>query len=177
MNDERRFPTQVRESRQAWRPNNESPHVAKAHPVPYWLLRVRYVEQDGKTYIVQPLDADADVAVAKRRRGAEQYPPPHDQRPRGVRLMRWSHVALLAAVFGGVGGVFLGVIVLLAALIHLVGLRLRVRRWLQSTSGEAASLPASASSERFRVLAALGEGLVACLLGALVTLLLARYIL
>jgi hypothetical protein len=72
-------------------------------------------------------------------------------------------------------GVLLGGLVVVAALVRLAQFSRRVSRWRRRHRGLGAipPLPAAATAERSRLLAAVGQGLLAILLGGLVFLVLA----
>jgi hypothetical protein len=139
--------------------------------------------RDG-AYLVRDLDEGHLLRVPRGSAQPEQFPPQGGQRrqtQRGALLLRVSKYALIGAFLGGVGGVLLGVLVALCAVIQLGRFKVRVRRWQRrSRMGRhdvQDLLPASASSERSRLLGALGQGVLAAVLGAGVCLLLLPHVL
>jgi len=136
---------------------------------------VRYEEATERVYLVHALPNDHVIQVPKSYAPAEPFPLVSGQHVRGVRLLRWSIYALLGVGLGGFGGILLGVLVVLVAGAQLARFSRRIRQWRrgrQSASGIPA-LPAAASAERLRLLAALGQGLLAIALGTLLLALLA----
>lgn len=130
---------------------------------------VRYEDATERMYLVRTLDDDRLIQVSKRYALSEPSAPARVQSPRSARLLRWSMYALMGVGLGGLGGMLLGVLVVLAAGTQLVGFSRRLRRWRreqQEASGIPA-LPAVASAERLRLLGALGQGLLAVALGSL----------
>jgi hypothetical protein len=113
------------------------------------------------------------IKVPKSYAPVEPFPQTSGQHARGARVLRWSGYALLAVGLGGLGGVLLGFLVVLAAGIQLARFSWRVRRWRRGRQGASSihPLPASASAERLRLLGALGQGLLAVALGSLLVLL------
>jgi hypothetical protein len=132
-----------------------------------------FVRQSDEAYVVRDLDdlAAGDlVSVPKHYAVAEPFPSTRDQQVPGTRLLRWSTLALLAAVCGGLGGILLGGLVTLVATVQLQRFTLRVRRWRRRYRGADGSpmppvLPAAASAERLRLLTAWVQGMLAIVLG------------
>ncbi len=143
-------------------------HVADTQP-----LIVRYAEQREHHYLVHELDSGDTVSVPKRRATDAVDASHNSRRPPGFLLLRWSKYALVGVVCGGALGIVLGVIVVCVGLVRLTGFRVRARRWLRRNSTD--PLPAIAATERMYLLAALGQGMLAMLLGgAVLALLLER---
>ena len=147
-------------------------HIGARVPGP---LTARYLDEDDGVYLVAEPRGERTAQVAKRREVVEPFPPTRRGSAPGVRLLHWSAYALVGAVCGGVPGVVLGSMVTLLALVRLGQFSRRVRRWWlrQSRSdgrGGVLQLPAAVTAERLRLLAALGQGLLAVLLGCLVFL-------
>jgi len=84
---------------------------------------------------------------------------------------------MLAVSLGGAPGVLLGIFVVLTAAIRLARFGVRTRRWRyrHRRLDGGTPFPAEASIERVRLLAALGQGVVAIVLGSAVLALLAAY--
>ena len=82
-------------------------------------------------------------------------------------MLRLSWLALAGAVCGGVAGVLLGMAIILVALARLASLSRRVRHSRQRRS-RGAAVPETVTIERLRLLAALGQGVLAVFLGTLV---------
>lgn len=124
---------------------------------------------------MRSLGDDRVIQVPRSYAAAEPFPLVSGQRAPGARLLRWSRYALLGVGVGGFGGILLGVPVVLAAGVQLARLTRRVRRWRKRRRGLAESplLPAAASAERLRLLGALGQGVLAIVLGLLLLGLLA----
>lgn len=141
------------------------PRVADAQP-----LIVRYADQHERDYLVQELDSGDTVPVPKRRATDDVSPLQKGHRPPGALLLRWSKYALLGVVCSGAPGIVLGVVVVCVSLVRLSGFRARVSRWLRRDNS--AALPAIATTERLHLLAALGQGVFAILLGSMVLALL-----
>lgn len=135
-----------------------------ALPVP---LQARYVAQTDTAYLVGEPGGTRTAHVQKRRAVSAPYPPPRGRDARGVGVLRLSSLALAGAVCGGVVGVLLGMAITLVALARLAALSRRVRR-PRRRGPRGAALPEAMTTERLRLLAALGQGLLAVLLGALV---------
>lgn len=133
-------------------------------------LIARFVEEDADEYLVGDPWSSRTARVPKRRAFAEPSSPEQRRRASSERLLRWSSYALVGVVCGGVVGIALGVIVVLAALMRLTSLSSRLQRWRrrQRVSGDQAALPAEATRERMQLLAALGQGLLGILLGSAV---------
>jgi hypothetical protein len=142
-------------------------------------LLVRYESQTPDQYLVRDLAGDEMIEVPKRYASPVPFPVTPRPHQRGARLLRWSAWALAGAWFGGALGVALGTLVVLVALLQLSEFGGRVRRWRRQgpSSDEAPGLlPAAAAMERQRLRAALGQGLLAVLLGAGVMALLLPYL-
>lgn len=139
---------------------NNSP----AHAGP---LIVRFVEEDDDSYLVGEPGGDRTARVPKRRAFTASSTPAQRRSASSERLLRWSSYALVGAVLGGVLGIALGCIVMLAALIRLARLSGNLRRWQrrQRAGGNPRLLPEGATRERMQALAALGQGFLAALLG------------
>lgn len=133
----------------------------------YGPLIVRFVEEDDDAYLVGEPGGSRTVRVPKRRTFAAGSTPEQRRAGSSERLLRWSSYALVGAVFGGALGVALGCFVILAALIRYARLTSRVRSWRrrQRASGKPTLLPEPATRERMQLLAALGQGFLAVLLG------------
>jgi hypothetical protein len=140
---------------------------------------VRYEEATERAYLVQALHDAQMIKVPKSYAPVEPFPLISGKHARGVRVLRWSGYALLAVGPGGLVGVLLGFLVVLAAGIQLVRFSWRVRRWRRGRQGASGihPLPASASAERLRLLGALGQGLLAVALGSLLLVLLTWHLL
>jgi hypothetical protein len=139
--------------------------------------------RDG-AYLVRDLDEGHLLRVPTGSAQPEQFPLHGGQRrqtQRGALLLRVSKYALIGAFLGGVGGVLLGVLVALSAVIQLGRFNRRVRRWRHRSHVEPGEpgdlLPAMASSEWLRLRAALGQGALAALVGAGICLLLLPHVL
>jgi hypothetical protein len=142
---------------------------------------VAFTDQRDGAYLVHDLDEDQPLLVPRGYAQPEPFPHTQGQAQRGALLLRWSKYALIGALLGGVGGLALGALVALAAVIQLGRFKRRVRRWQRrARMGRHDAqdlLPASASSERSRLLGALGQGVLAAVLGAGVCLLLLPHLL
>jgi hypothetical protein len=157
-------------------PSRKKPRIADDERVALLVpLRARYVDQTDTAYIVGEPSGMRTAHVQKLRDASEPYPP---RGARGVGLLRLSSLALAGAICGGIGGVLLGLVTTLVALERLASLSSRVRRRQRSQqhgrqgSLQSAALPEAATTERLRLIAALGQGVLAVLLGALVLALL-----
>jgi hypothetical protein len=141
-------------------------------------LAVRFIEQTDTEYAVGELRGPRTARVPKRRAVADPFLSPSRQGMPGRGLLRWSGLALLGVALAGIGGVVLGAVVVVVALLRLAHFSRKVRRWrrAQRARGERSKLPAAATAERFCLLAALGQGFVAMVAGALVALLLAGFL-
>jgi uncharacterized iron-regulated membrane protein len=133
-------------------------------------LIARFVEEDTHEYLVGDPWSSRTAHVPKRRSSTEASSPEQRRRTSSERLLRWSLYALVGAVCGGIVGIALGVIVVLAALMRLTSLSSRLRRWRrrQRASGDQKTLPAEATRERMQLLAALGQGFLGILVGSAV---------
>ena len=136
-------------------------------------LIARFVEEDDNDYLVGDPWSSRTARVPKRRAFAEPSSPEQRRRTASERLLRWSAYALIGVVCGGIVGIALGGIVVLAALIRLARLSSRTHRWqrrqqAQHASGDQKALPVEATRERMQLLAALGQGLLGILLGSAV---------
>ncbi len=133
-------------------------------------LIARFVEEDDSGYVVGDPWGSQTARVPKRRAYAEPSSPERRQRRSSERLLHWSSYALIGVICGGIVGIALGGIVILAALIRLARLSQRIHRWQrrQQAEGEQDALPVEATRERMQVLAALGQSLLAILLGSAV---------
>jgi hypothetical protein len=133
-------------------------------------LLVRYIEEDDTGYLVGDPWSERTTRVQKRRAVAE-LSVSKERRGSSTRLLRWSSYALVAVILGGVLGVALGGIVVPASLIRLARLTGRIHQWRRRrASGLRDTLPVQASWERIQLLAALGQGCVAIILGSAVLL-------
>ncbi len=130
-------------------------------------LRARYLAQTDTAYLVGEPGGTRTAHVQKLRAATVPYPSPVGRSAGGVGVLRLSWLALAGAVCGGVAGVLLGMAVALIALARLASLSRRMRQPRQRRS-RGAALPEAMTIERLRLLAALGQGLLAMLLGALV---------
>lgn len=134
---------------------------------------VRYLDQREQAYLVRELDSGRAVPVRKRRSAADPYP----QAP-GMRLLRWSVYAVLGVGLGGAPAIVLGLLIGGIALTRLARFSVRTRRWWyrHRRLGAPSPLPAVATDERLRLLAAIGQSLLAIALGCVVLALLAGYL-
>ncbi len=148
-----------------WRVRDEPPDVGYAGDEE--AFQARFLEEDERYYVVYDLHEDEEVRIPKARAVAEVYPPTRRNPLRGAGLFRWSVIALIAALIGGLGGMILGALVALLAAARLVGFTQRVTRWRKRQEG-GRWLPAQASAERLRLLAAFWQGVLALALGAFV---------
>lgn len=139
---------------------------------------VRYLDQREQAYLVRELDSGRAVPVRKRRDVADPYPPAHAKRAPGMRLLRWSGYAVLGVGIGGAPAIVLGLLSGCIAIVRLTRFNARTRRWWYRHRhlGAPAPLPAVATDERLRLLAALGQSLLAIALGCVVLALLAGYL-
>lgn len=138
------------------------------------VYQVSYEAAAEQEYLVRTLENGQFLRVPKHYAPSEPFPPERGQPPPGGRLLRWSAYALLLVGLGGLGGVLLGVPVVLAAGVQLAHFSLRVWRWRRRhRAANTPVLPAVASAERVRLLSALGQGLLAVVLGSLLLALLA----
>ena len=135
-----------------------------------WPATVRFVEEDGSDYIVLDLLTGNERRVPKQRLALEMFPATRQYPLRGSTLLRLSGFALIGALLGGVVGIMLGSIVLVVALIRLAAFERRAHVWrsrqaqgvIQSRRRQRRiALPAAATSERLRLLTALGQSLLA----------------
>jgi hypothetical protein len=126
-------------------------------------LLVRFQRQTPDAYAVCDLDYGDIVTVPKSRALPEAFPPTLDLPVVGVRVLRWSGVALALAVLGGAGGIVIGVFCLLAALAGLARFGQRARRWRAKHPGE--PLPAVARAEHDRLRGARSQALLAIVIG------------
>lgn len=159
-------------------PARQKRETYQEQPSPHAYI-VRYEEATEREYLVRTLADDHLLQVPKSYAPADPFPLVNGQRVRGTRLLRWSRYALLSVGLGGLLGVLLGLLVVLATGVQLARFSWRVRRWRrrrQSTSG-IPPLPTAASAERLRLLGALGQGLLAVVLGTLLFVLLAWHLL
>lgn len=127
-----------------------------------------YAAAAEQEYLVRTLKNDHFLRIPKHYAPSEPFPPERGQPPPGGRLLRWSASALLLVGLGGLGGILLGVLVVLAAGVQLARFSLHVRRWRRRHRAAGIPVvPAAASAERVRLLSALGQGLLAVALGSL----------
>jgi hypothetical protein len=142
---------------------------------------VEFADQRDGVYLVRDLYDERTIRVAKPYAQAEPFPFSRGHTRRGALLLRLSTIALISAFLGGVGGLLLGALVVCSAVIQLGRFNGRVRRWKRRARlgrhDVQDLLPASASSERSRLLGALGQGMLAAFLGAGVCLLLLPHLL
>lgn len=171
------------------RPQSRNPYISLsndrgAHRAPAILPRalaplvVRFVEQTDTDYAVGELRGPRTALVPKQRAVAARFPPVSRLDAPGRRLLLWSVFALIGVGLGGIGGIVLGGLVVVVALLRLARFSGKVHRWrrVQRARGEQVHLPAAATSERLCLLAALGQGLVAAAAGALVVLFLTGFL-
>lgn len=138
---------------------------------------VRFVEQTDTEYAVGELRGPRTALVSKQRAIAETFPLGSREQLRARRLLRWSLYALGGAAFGGALGILLGAVVMMVALARLARFSRKVRRWRRTQRGREVplALPAAATSERLCLLAALGQGVLAAIVGVVVLLLLVGF--
>lgn len=149
------------------------PPIARAEAAPPTVagpLVARFLEEDDREYLVGELGGNRTAQVPKRRAMAEPSSPEERRRGASERLLRWSSYALVGIVAGGIVGIAIGIVVVLAALARLAAFSSRIRRWRyrHNRSGDRQALPAQASRERMLLLGALGQGFAAILLGSAV---------
>lgn len=149
-----------------------TPHIAAHVRGP---LTARFLDEDESTYLVGEPHGERTARVPKRRAPAERFGPGSGNRVAGTGLLRCSGYAIVGGVLGGVVGIVLGSLVVLVALVRLGRFSRRVRRWRRAHRDPDGTppLPATATAERQRLLAALGQGLLAVILGCLVYFVLA----
>jgi hypothetical protein len=151
-------------------------HTAMAGP-----RIVQFADKRDGSYVVRDLQDGQIVSVPKRYSEVDAFPHRPTSAGRGALLLTLSTYAVVGAFLGGVGGVLLGALVVFFALIQLGRFGGRVRRWRRrwrnQRSDERELLPAVASSERLRLLGALGQGGLAALIGAGVCALLLPHVL
>lgn len=135
----------------------------------------RFLDESETAYLVGEPRGPQRAWVPKQRAAEESFLLERRHRGADVWLLRWSAYAVLGVACGGVVGVLLGGLVVVAALVRLAQFSRRVSRWRRRHRGLGAipPLPAAATAERSRLLAAVGQGLLAILLGGLVFLVLA----
>lgn len=138
-----------------------------------------YEDATEQAYVVRTLAHDRLIQVPRSYAPAELFPVVSGQSAPGARLLRWSVYALLGVGLGGLGGLLLGVPVVLVACVQLARFARRVQRWRQRQQGPAGHpmLPPAAGTERLRLLGALGQGVLAIVLGSLLLGLLAWHLL
>jgi hypothetical protein len=152
----------------------QTAHARASHgntaPVIIGPLIARFLEEDDTDYLVGDPWGNRTARVPKRRAFTDPSTPRPRRRTSSERLVRWSVYALVGAVCGGIVGPALGAVVVLAALIRLARLSRRIHRWQrrQKASGDWKALPAEVSRERMQMLAALGQGVVAIVVGSAV---------
>jgi hypothetical protein len=134
-------------------------------------LRARYLAQTDTAYLVGEPGGTRTAHVQKLRAATVPYPSPGGRDARGAGVLRLSSLALAGVLCGGVAGVLLGMAITLVALARLASLSRRVRQPRQHRS-RGAALPETVTIERLRLLAALGQGVLAMFLGTLVLALL-----
>lgn len=138
-------------------------------------LVVRFLEEDDTEYLVGEPEGSRTAWIPKRRAFTEPYSPERSIAA-SERLLRWSFYALIGVVCGGIVGIALGGLVVLAALVRLARLSGRIRRWRRHAKerqpspmlSQSPQLPEEATRERMQLLAALGQGFLAILLGGAV---------
>ncbi|HST88811.1 MAG TPA: hypothetical protein VLJ14_10565 [Ktedonobacterales bacterium] len=130
-------------------------------------LRARYLAQTDTAYLVGEPGGTRTAHVQKLRAATVPYPSPVGRSAGGVGVLRLSWLALAGAVCGGVAGVLLGMAIILVALARLASLSRRVRHSRQRRS-RGVAVPETVTIERLRLLAALGQGVLAVFLGTLV---------
>lgn len=133
-------------------------------------LVVRYAEEHERSYLVHDFDSGDTVEVPKRRAADDLHTSRTGRRPPGAALLRWSKYALFGVVLGGAPGIVLGALIVCVSFVRLTGFRVRARRWLHRE--RSAPLPAIAATERLHLVAALGQGMLAIILGGMVLALL-----
>ncbi len=142
------------------RPAPQQPLPSQVNGVP---LLAQFQRQTPDAYAVRDLHYGDIVTIPKDRALPEPFPPTPELPVPGVRVLRWSGVALLLAVLGGVGGLLLGLFCLLAALAGIVRFRRRAHRWRAAHVN--APLPAPARAEYDRLRGARGQALLAIVIG------------
>ena len=90
---------------------------------------VRFVEQSDAEYAVGELRGPRTALVSKQRAVAARFPAVSRQDASGRRLLCWSGFALISVGLGGIGGIVLGRLVVVAALLRLAHFSGKVRRW------------------------------------------------
>lgn len=183
MNDEQ-FP--VRHAQRARpslprRPAAQAP-ARQAHPaarppraVGAHLPRLaEYVGEDRSAYILWDMAANDEVEVAKRRASPDPFPPERRQPLPGALLLRLSGFALVATLLGGAPGAALGLVIAPVAFVRLLVFQRRARAWSRRGNASAAPrrLPSVATAERLRLLTALGQSVLALLVGSALLVLL-----
>jgi hypothetical protein len=143
--------------------------IAERVPGP---LTARYLDEDDGSYLVGEPGGERTAQVQKRREIPELFPPGQGAHAPGVWLLRWSAAALVGAACGGVLGIALGGAVVCVALARLGRFAGRMGQWQRQRRGADGlpALPEAATIERLRLLSALGQGLLAAVLGGLVFL-------
>jgi hypothetical protein len=138
---------------------------------------VKFADARDGAYFVHDLADGRTMRVPKRFAEPERFPPAPASPQRGSRLLRLSRYALVLAFVGGAGGVLVGVPVALCAAVQLGRFKGRVRRWRRRSRGWPEQLPPMATAERLRLLAALGQGGAATLIGGGIGMLLLPHLL
>jgi hypothetical protein len=134
---------------------------------------VHYQSQNASTYEVLDIRDQQFVRVPKQRGQVDIFPPDRTQRTAALRLLRWSGMAMVIAVLGGVPAIVVGLVTALVALslMQRLGENERVWRHEQRERGGDSGpigLPASFSAEAARLRTAFWQGLLAAALGAVV---------
>jgi hypothetical protein len=125
----------------------------------------RYTNEETDVYLVRDLAAGGMYRVTKYR-APTPLPARSVSRGPGTAVLRWSVLALIGAVAGGIGGLVLGVPVFLIALVQRASLSWRVRLWRRRHPGRL--LPTAARNEHDLVRGALWQSGLATIIGSLV---------
>lgn len=128
---------------------------------------VEYVREDRSTYTLWDMAASDEVEVTKRRASPDPFPPKRSQPLPGALLLRLSGVALAATLLGGAPGAALGLMVAMVAFVRLLAFQQRAHSWSRQrgAAGAPLRLPSVATSERLRLVTALGQSLLALFVG------------
>jgi hypothetical protein len=143
-------------------PYEEYPDAYVEYAVPQY---VSYTNEETSIYLVRDLAAGQMRQVTKYR-----APTPFALRSvpnvPGTGVLRWSVVALIGAVIGGIGGPVLGVPIFLIAVVQKAALSGRMRRWRRRNAGKL--LPSAARIEYDLVRGAIWQSGLAIIIGSLV---------
>jgi hypothetical protein len=168
---ETRVPARYEDIQISWGPNQPDvwpyeayPDAYVEHAVPQY---VSYTNEETGIYLVR------DLAAGQMRQVTKYRAPTHFALRsvptiRGTAIFRWSVVALIGAVVGGIGGLVLGVPILLIAVVQKAGLSGRMRRWRRRNAGKL--LPPAARIEYDLVRGAMWQSGFAIIIGSLVLL-------